>query len=154
MGGKSGGRALQVGRLIVIVIGIIFATIAVGVAVTPLPGEEAYAGTTFAELQSSNPRIANIIWHDYVAFGILFLGVSVLIVLLAWQGLSPGSRLVWSSLVLLGITILAFLVLAHVPIGHTDPLHFGLPLLLAVVLLIGLALSASSVFSGARETAR
>ncbi len=142
----AASRRLGVGWLIVFAIGIAFMAIALYIAATPLPLEEGYAGTTFANLQRTNPQLANVIWHDYVAFGLLLLGVSVLTVVLSWKGLSQGSPLAWYSLLIIGVTIAVMLVLAHVPVGY-DFSHYGVALVLDAILLIGLAISAKPVFT-------
>jgi len=137
---------LRAGWLIVFGIGIAFVGIALYITITPLPLEEDYAGTTFADLQRTNPRLANVIWHDYVAFGLLLLGVSALTVVLAWKGLSQGSHLAWYAILIIGVTIAVMLVLAHVPVGY-DVTHYGAALVLDAILLTGLAISAKPVFA-------
>ena len=144
-------RRLQVGRALIIVMGISFMAVAVVAATNPLPMEEGYLGRSFGEIRATDPQLGNVIWHDYVAFGTLLFGVSFLIVYLAWRGLRRSSREAWLSILVLAVTILAFLVLAHVPIGNTSFAHFGIPTILALLLISGLAVSAKPVF---RETAQ
>ena len=140
-------RRLQVGRALIIVMGILFMAIAVVAATNPLPGEEGYLGRSFGEIRAADPQLGNVIWHDYVVFGTLLFGVSFLIVYLAWSELRRSSREAWLSILVLAVTILAFLVLAHVPIGNTSFAHFGIPTILALFLILGLAVSAKPVFS-------
>lgn len=83
----------------------------------PHEGEEDYAGVTFRELQVNDPSLAALIWHDYTGFGVLLFGVSLLAVVLAWKGFRMGARLAWTSLLVLGLTIVAFVLVAHLPIG-------------------------------------
>ena len=65
-------RRLQVGRALIIVMGILFMAIGVFAATNPLPQEEEYLGRSFGEIRAADPQLGNIIWHDYVAFGTLF----------------------------------------------------------------------------------
>ena len=148
--GKVDGR-LQVGRALIIVMGILFMAIGVVAATNPLPQEEGYLGRSFGEIRAADPQLGNVVWHDYVAFGTLLFGVSFLIVYLAWSGLRRSSREAWLSISVLAVTILAFLVFAHVPIGNTSFSHFGIATILALLLILGLAVSAKPVFS---ETAQ
>jgi len=126
--------------------GIAFMAIAVVAATNPLPGEEGYLGRSFADIRTADPKLGNVIWHDYVAFGTLLFGVSFLIAYLAWFGLSRPSLQAWVPILILAVSILAFLMLAHVPIGNTSFAHFWVPVILAVVMLLGVAISAPSVF--------
>ncbi len=145
------GWPLRAGWIIVFVVGLAFMAIAVNTALNPLSLEEDFAGTTFAELQAGSPQLASIVRHIYVALGVLFFGANLLVVVLAWQGLRCGSRLAWASLLVLGVTFLALLLLAHVPIGHTESTHFWVPTTLAVVYLVGLGLAAKPVLSAGGE---
>lgn len=145
-------RALQVGRAMILTMGVAFAVIALVAASNPLPGEEGYLGRSFADIRGTDPQLGNVIWHDYVAFGTLLFGVSFLIAYLAWGPLATYSRDAWFSILILAVSILGFLVLAHVPVGNTSFAHFGVPTFLALALLLGLAISAKAVLreGGAR----
>lgn len=148
----DGDGRMRIGRATVLFAGVVLMVISAVIAVTPLPGEEDYAGVTFRELQANNPSLAALIWHDYAGFGILLFGVSLLAVVLAWKGFRMGARLAWTSLLVLGLTILAFVLVAHLPIGHNF-VHYGPVLILALILLGGLATAAKPVFfAGARRT--
>lgn len=89
-----------------------------------------------------NPRIANVIWHDTVAFGTLVFGGSFVVVVLAWMDLSRGLRLAWYSLLILGLALLVALPLTHFPIGNTSLVHIGPGFVLLAIFLIVLAVSA------------
>lgn len=142
-----GNRSLLAGRTIIVAIGIIFVVFSIIVAITPLRGEEDYVGTSFADLQATNPRLANAVWHYTTGIGIILLGVNLLIVVLAWKGLSRGSSLAWYSILLLSLTFLVGLFMAHVPIGHTSFAHIGIPSILTAIYFVGLAVSAKTVLS-------
>ncbi len=144
---------LLAGRIIVVVVALAYMAIAINLVLNPLSLEEAFAGTTFVELQAASPQLANVVWHLYVSIGGLTFGASVLIVFLVWQGLARGSCLAWTSLLILGVTFLALFLLAHLPIGHTESRHFWVPTTLAVVYLVGLGLAAKPVLSAGEGSA-
>lgn len=121
-----------------LVLGVIFMIYSLVNATTPLLAEEDYGGTSFAGLQAANPRLANIIWHDHVGFGTVNFGISVLVVFLAWRGLSEGSMLAWYSLLILGLASLAWLLLAHLPVGN---MHFLPSLVPNAIYFIALSIS-------------
>jgi len=129
--------------------------VAVVTALNPLLGEEGeFVGQTFRELQVTNPRLADMVWHLSVGVSSLAFGASLLVVLLAWRGLSSGSRLVWYSILILSITFPVGVVASHVPIyvRHWSSFdHWFLPFGLALVQLVGLAITAKPVFSGQQE---
>lgn len=137
---------LRAGRVMIIAMGVAFMVIGLVAATNPLPGEEEYLGRSFAQIRAADPQLGNIIWHDYAAFGILWFGASALIVYLAWRGLSRPSRQAWISIFILSATFLAFLIAAHVPVGNTSLGHFGVPVILAAILMIGVAIAAKPVF--------
>ena len=145
------GWPLRAGWIIVVAVALAFMAIAINTALNPLSLEEAFAGTTIAELQAASPQLANVVRHLYVSIGVLFFGANLLVVFLVWQGLARGSRLAWTSLLILGVTFLALFLLAHLPIGHTESRHFWLPTTLAVVYLVGLGLAAKPVLSAGGE---
>lgn len=151
-------KALRVGWITISAIGVVSMVYSVIIAATPLLGEAEYVGTTFANLQVANSKIANIIWHDMVSFGSITFGASLLGVFLAWKGLTNGSRLAWYSLLILGVALLVALPVAHFPIGNTSLVHIGPGFVLLAVYLVALAISAKAVFSkmrsGATEPAR
>lgn len=143
-------RRLQVGQAIIVVVGIVFMILAVVVGPNPLFGEdEGYAGLTFQELQATNPRLADVILHTNVGLSSLAFGLGLLVVLLAWRGLSSGSRLAWYSILTLNLTFAAGVLAAHIPIyiKSTSYIHWVLPFTLAMVQLAGLAITAKPVFS-------
>ncbi len=142
---------LLAGRIIVVAVGLAFMAIAINTALNPLSLEQAFAGTTFAEFKASSPQMAKVVLHLYVSIGVLFFGANLLVVVLAWKGLARGSSLAWTSLLILGVTFLALMLLAHLPIGHTESRHFWLPTTLAVVYLVGLGLAAKPVLSSGGE---
>lgn len=145
---------LQAGWIIIFALGIVSMPLSVVIAATPMLGEEEYAGISYRNLQATNPQLANIIWHDTVAFGTLLFGISLLSTILSWKGLSQGSSLAWYSLLILGVTFLAAFLLAHFPIGNTSFQHIGLALVLQPIYYIGLAVSAKPVLSKRPETRR
>lgn len=147
MEGHVKDRRLTIGWILIFVLGIFSMAYSVIVATTPLLGEEEYVGTSFASLQATNPQIAKVIWHDTIAFGTIVFGGSLLVVVLAWKGLSKGSRLAWYSFLILGLTPLVALPLAHFPIGNTSFVHIGPGFILLTISLIALAVSAKLVFS-------
>ena len=129
--------------------------VAVVAALNPLLGEEGeFVGLTFQELQATNPRLADNVWHLNVGVSSLAFGASLLVVLLAWRGLSGGSRLAWYSILFLNLTFAAAVVAAHVPIyiryGSSFD-HWFLPATLTLVQLVGLAVTAKPVFSRQQE---
>jgi hypothetical protein len=134
-------KRFKLGRRILVATSVVSAIYSVVVASTPLLGEEEYAGTSYVALQASNPRVASIIWHDTVGFGILLLGVSLLGIVLSWKGLVTAPSLAWNSLLLIGMTLLAALLLAHVPIGNTSLTHVGPGIVLLSLYFVGIALS-------------
>lgn len=138
---------LRVGWLTVLAIAVVFMIFSVIVVVTPLRGEEEYTGTTFSDIRSSNPQLANVIWHYTAAIGTIAFGTNLLIALLAWKGLSKGSRVAWYSTLLVAVTFAVSLVVAHVPIGHPSFEHWGPPVVLTAALLVGLAISAKPILS-------
>lgn len=149
---KAYERRLQVGRAIIVVVGILFMILAV--VIGPLFGEDAeFAGLTFEELQATNPRLADVVWHTNTGLSSLVVGVNLLVVLLAWRGLSSGSRLAWYSILILSLTFAVGVLAAHVPIyiRHPSYTHWVLPLTLAVVQLVGLAITVKPVFSTKQE---
>ncbi len=147
------GWPLRAGWIIVVAVALAYMAIAINLVLNPLSLEEAFAGTTFAELQAGSPQLANVVWHLYVSIGVLTFGASVLVVFLAWQGLARSSRLAWASLLIIGVTFLALFLLAHLPIGHTESRHFWVPTTLAVVYLVGLGLAAKPVLSAGEGSA-
>jgi hypothetical protein len=139
-------KRFKLGRRILVATSIVSAIYSVVVASTPLLGEEGYVGTSYVALQASNPKVANIIWHDTVGFGILLLGVSLLGIVLSWKGLITAPSLAWNSLLLLGLALLAALLLAHVPIGNTSLTHVGPGIVLLSIYFVGIVLSATRAF--------
>ncbi len=135
-------KQFKLGRIILAATSILSAIYSVVVASTPLLGEEGYAGTTYGALKASNPRVANIIWHDAAGAGILLLGVSLVAIVLSWKGLVATPRLAWNLLLLLGVISLAVLILPHVPIGDTSLAHIGPGIVLLSTYFVGIALSA------------
>lgn len=136
-----------IGRAIIIGVGIFSMFYSVYFALTPLQGEEAYAGTTYSNLQATDPKLANILWHDGVALGSVSFAVSLLSVVLAWKGLPRAWGLAWNSLLILWAGFLAGLILAHFPIGNTSIGHIG-PVVIALSAdALGLALTAGPLFS-------
>ncbi len=87
------GWPLRAGWILVVVVALAFMAIAINTALNPLSLEEAFAGTTIAELQAATPQLANVVRHLYVSIGVLFFGANLLVVFLVWQGLARGSRL-------------------------------------------------------------
>ncbi len=139
-------RLLKTGRIIIIIVGIISMLYSVVVATTPLLGEEAYVGTTYANLQVTNPSLARIIWHDTVGVGIITFFVSLTSVILGWKGLSRASSAAWYSLLVLWMGFVFALVLAHFPIGNTSFVHIGPGAILLSIDFLGIMLSARAVF--------
>src|SRR2546428_7192703 len=131
-------KRFKLGRRILVASSIVSAIYSVVVASTPLLGEEGYVGTSYVALQASTPKVANIIWHDTVGFGILLLGVSLLGIMLSWKGLITAPSLAWNSLLLLGLALLAALLLAHVPIGNTSLTHVGPGIVLLSIYFVGI----------------
>ena len=151
MGDVKKDRRLQVAWITFAVLSVVSMAYSVVIATTPLLGEEEFAGTSFAQLRVTNPRIADVIWHDTVAFGIVAFGVSFLGFVLAWKGLSRGSRLAWYSLLIIAVTYLGALLFAHVPIGNTSPAHLGAAYVIFPTYLVALAISMKPVFSASRQ---
>lgn len=150
MAGPLKDRRLQAGWTIFAVLGLLAMALSVIFATMPMRGEEEFAGTTYQELRAANPRLADVIWHDTVAFWVLSFGVSLLGFVLAWKGLSKGSALAWYGLLILGVTYVATILLAHVPVGNTSVDHIGLAYVLIPVYVVALGLSARPVFAAAK----
>lgn len=146
----SRSRSLLAGQVVIIAIGIIFTIFSVRIVFTPMIGEEEYVGISFKDLQATNPKLANSLWHYSTAIGIIVAGVNLLIAMLAWKGLSKGSTLArysWLSMLILSLTFAVALLLAHVPIGHIGFAHVGIQSILTLLYLVGLGVSAKAVFS-------
>lgn len=146
-------RSLLVGRAMISAIAVVFMIFSVIVAATPLRGEEEYVGMTFRELQTANPRLANTTWHYTAGIGTLIFGVNLLIAILSWKGLSRDPGLAWLSILILTLTFLLGLLIAHVPIGNTSFSHVGIPSILTLLYLVGLAVSAKPALSKRAKTA-
>ena len=86
------GWPLRAGWIIVVAVALAFMAIAINTALNPLSLEEAFAGTTIAELQAASPQLANVVGHLYVSIGVLFFGANLLVVFLVWQGLARHGR--------------------------------------------------------------
>lgn len=142
-----GDKRLLAGRVLILVVGIIFIAFSAFVVVTPLRGEEEYVGMTFRELQSVNSNLASVVWHYTAAIGVIAFGVNLFIVVLAWKEFSRGTTLAWYSILLLTLTFAAALIIAHVPIRHPSFAHWGMPTILTFLYLVGLAISARPVLS-------
>ncbi len=140
-------RWLKAGWIIVFISAIAFMIFSIFDASTPLLGEEQFAGTTYANLQTTSPKIANIIWHDTVLFGLSLFTIFAVVAILSWRELSKGSRLAWYLLVFWGPGYLVAALVAHVPIGDTSPSHTALPTALLIVYFIGLLVSGKAILS-------
>lgn len=140
-------RRLRIGSLLVGLVGIVYAVLGIVTVRTPMRGEEALAGMTFAELQATNPAVADTVWHLNAGIGAIVVGIGVLFAFLAWHGLANGSRLAWYSVAILAVTFVGAILVAHVPVGHPSVSHWGPPLVATLVLLSGLAITAKPVFS-------
>ncbi len=149
----SANRRLRAGSVIVFGTAIVLAVFSVVAVFAPMRGEEELAGTTFADLQASNPGFARVVWHYNAGIAVLVLGLSVLVAFLAWKELSRGSRTAWFTILFIGVTIAVALLAAHVGISHPDVTHWGPPIVLPILLLIRLAISAKPVLSGSRGMA-
>ena len=55
------GWPLRAGWIIVVAVALAFMAIAINTALNPLSLEEAFAGTTIAELQAASPQLANVV---------------------------------------------------------------------------------------------
>lgn len=142
-------KSLLVGRILILVISIVFMIFSVIVAATPLRGEEEFVGTTYQQLRDTNPRLAAIIWHYTAGIGTIAFGVNLLIFALSWKGFSRDSSLFlsWASILVLSSTFVVAILVAHVPIGHLSFSHWGPPTILTLLYFVGLAVSAKPTLS-------
>lgn len=147
MRNPRGILALRAGSLIIVAASIVI-MIFVGAVALPRPlfGEEERAGTTFSELQASNPGLADVVWHYHTAVSILAFATALLMVLLVWKGVSKGSPFAWYSVLFLTLMFLASLLVAHVPVRMSFA-HWGPPFILTLIILAGLAVAAKPVLS-------
>ena len=146
---RGGGEdwRLRVARTTFVVLGVAAMALGVVDATSPMYGLEEFAGTSFAELQASDQKIADVLRHDAVEFGLIVSGLGFLIVVLAWRGPSRGSRLAWYALLILAATILTSAVFAHVPVGITSLAHLAEFYIVFPIYLTALALAAKPVFA-------
>jgi hypothetical protein len=112
----------------------------------PLWGEESYDGTTYAQLVSSQPKLANLFWHDSVLYGSAIVLVSLMIAILAWRDISRGSKLAWALASLWTVGLFVSGLVAHIAIADTSFSHVGYATILLLVLFTGLGISSISLF--------
>ncbi len=113
----------------------------------PLWGEASYAGTTYTQLLLTQPKLANLFWHDSVLYGSAIFLVPAMVAILAWFEISKGSKLAWGLTALWSIGLFVSALIAHVSIGDTNFSHVGYAAILIIFLFVGLAVSAKPVFS-------
>ena len=142
---RSKNGKLRAGWIITFLASVAFMAYSVIDASIPLLGEEQYVGKTYASLQVTDPKVANIIWHDTVLFGISLFAISLIMAVLSWRELSRGSRLAWYVLLLWGVGFFIAALVAHAPIGNTSFSHVGPATILLIIYLVGLGISANSV---------
>ncbi|MGH2451894.1 MAG: hypothetical protein ACRDGE_11635 [Candidatus Limnocylindria bacterium] len=150
---SAGDARPRLGPGLIVVAAFMFMIAAVVNILNPMQGEEGLALTTFAELQVTNPALADTIWHLNTGINAIVFGIGVLIALLAWTRLRRGSREAWYSIAIVAVTFAAAILLAHVPVGHPGAAHWGPPLVATALMFLGLGLSAKAVFSPSGSSA-
>ena len=147
---RDSDKRLRVGRTIIMLTSVFMMVASVVVGLNPLPGEEAeFCRVTFQELESSDPRMAQMIWHLNTAVVTMVFGASVLVFLLAWRSLSNRSILAWYAILTLNLTFISAQLIAHLPIFIKHGMHFNhwfLPFSIILLQSGGLAITKKPVF--------
>ena len=114
-----------------------------------LPEEEPLFGFTFAEVQLTNPYLADYIWWVQMAFSLPgFTYPALFTISLAWYGVRNRQKWAWFSIL---VPNLVFWGLFYVGCKSMHPTtyidHWTIFSSFFVVLLVGLILSARQIFS-------
>ncbi|MEX0885777.1 MAG: hypothetical protein WD009_04980 [Phycisphaeraceae bacterium] len=110
-----------------------------------LPHDEAYLGTTAAELCAINEcRIVHFMIHDRISFGGALVAVGTLYLYLAAVPLAQGQAWAWWTLVLSGLVGFASF-LSYLGYGYLDTWHGVGTLALLPIFIAGLARTRSLV---------
>jgi hypothetical protein len=146
-GGVVSSSALKAGWIVTFAGSLAFIVYGILDTLIPLWGEEPYDGMTYAQLQQTAPKLANLFWHDSVLYGSAIVAASVITAILSWRGIARGSKLAWGLVMVWAVALFVSGLVAHGAIGDTNLSHVGYATILLVVLFVGLALSSRPIFS-------
>lgn len=133
-------------------IGAGFTIQAIGMTCVFVPTDLAFMGLNREQLDVINPRLVPLIAHDRAGFGGAVATVGVLLFACVWWG--GPSRSLWQALLIGGIAGWTTAIGVHPVIGYTDAGHLSPAIIGALLFFVGLALTRSSMCSGARLLAR
>jgi hypothetical protein len=148
---SAGQRGLAVGSGLIVAVAAVFVILATVNIVNPMRGEESLAGMSFAELEASNPALADTVWHLNTGVNAIVIGVGALTAFLAWTGLRRGSREAWYAIAIVAVTFAVAILVAHAPVGHPGVSHWAPPLVVTAVLFLGLGISAKAILLSPRR---
>jgi hypothetical protein len=133
------GRLLLVTTALCIAAGG-FVIMMVGTTTVFVPQDLAFMDLTVDQLQAVNPRLVPLIAHDRAGFGGGVFCCGVTLFLCLWC--SPLTRSLWQATLLTGLAGFGTAVMVHFPIGYTDVFHLTPAVLGAVMLAVGLVMTA------------
>lgn len=140
------------GGIAIILLAIVLLMVVLAITFfNPMRGEEEFAGTTFAEIETNDPQLAKVIWHYNAALTVTWFGLGATAAVLAFKALPARSRIAWYAIGGIGLLSLVTLLISHAPPGHPSVDHWGPFLAVTLVLLAGLALAARPVLGRSPE---
>ena len=141
------------GSLILVIYGVAFATIMMLMMTTYLsnpilPEEEAELGFTFAEIQDTNPYLADYIWWVQNAFSMPgFTWLALVTIPLAWKAVRNRQRWAWYTLLILNIPFWLLFYVGCRAIHTTYVEHWLVFTPFLVLFLIGMILPARQILA-------
>ena len=111
----------------------------IGVTDIFVPEDLAFMGVSAAHLDAVNPRLVPLIAHDRAGFGGAVFTTALTAFGCLWY--SPMTRALWQAMFVAGTVSLTAAIGSHFMVGYTDAWHLAPPVVGAVSLSIGLALT-------------